>query len=760
MRRKFFKVTKIKGGKRIFNKSILKPGQFDWKKIMLSQRFAHNMSYILPFQRRYLSLEEINSDICLGCIPNKMSIIERKYFNLLKIVAQNTLQYLEKNGVDFSSKNYIFNKSFKEINQELVFPRLFSRLTLGWVVECYALSPKRLEQVHGTYGMGINRCFTSEELNRKNFLKYIFDNTQRYDSPQTNIYRDISKKDSDLYRYFFRKEKNNKLGLYYRLKNENVIDLDYFTPQNNDLTIDENVLKLLAMFYDIERGNNILITAFWRKPSLENLDLTSTNTPTYNQSITVKIKSELAKEISIYYCESLSYAIRQINGKLSNIIKLFNYFCWDAGKNIRLNDNQVERIIKSFKEFNSILDFNINGILAPYKDNLFRTMYLKILEHEMIGKMIDLKEFNNKDALKICQKAYPPKLKDYLDALNGTIRKDLIKEYLLQNKDEIIYSLFEGSVFNDATPKKIFHILKKSKPDNHTIKSGRSYILSKTYWHGFDEKASANIFKKAIDVFYQYLEIIEDISPSSIKGEEISIKKAMIIFISCVEIITSDEEIKPNFYHATKSDKRTYRAELKRGLKSNPSNQFRFTRIFLENLWKMNPIAINQKKRELIIEFENIIYEVEEKVFSANNIYAMKFLENIYLFFFENILSGFLYYEEYFDKFNNELYDGYSVLCTSKEKCFELFLALNEYFKTFEGKYISLDLNEKIKNRENVCLIEMPTKVSIGSEMYCLKYKFIFHISHVNKTIKMTDFKIEKIENNNLPLYFLEKFLE
>lgn len=710
---KRFKIL-AKGNMLRLKKYSYKPVKFNREDIMLAQRFNSNIHRIVPFINRHLTAEEMFAEMATGY--NMCNEIEtgNRVLKRLRNVAKTLYQWLLKAGVDFSTNDFINHEWFSKLNKSYL---QYSRLSLGWIVECYALPASRLEELHGIYGMGISRKFTKDELNSNYFSDYIYQHTKMSSEDEgVFIYENTSEIDCDIFRYFFRNDsKNKKYGLFHRLKSHNIIDLNCF-PQEP-----ENVLKLLAMFYDIEKRNNIILTAFWDKPSIENSDLIDQKVQTRNQEIIIKIKSELAKEISVYRAAIAADKINQIEDSWTNIINFLDFICWDTMAGHNLTKKQLMQVITLSSEFYREIEFEKSEAICSYNESLFCTMYLKLLQHEKIGEMADLKRVDE-EILKIREKDVPDITMDFISGLDGTICKDEFKSYLLEHKEEII-----SAVINDE-----FLI------DNDT------------------KTEPSKVFKLACNTIEVFLNVLEETDLKLCQGNEIELQSAMIIFITLVELLIDRKKLPALFYHSTHTDKRTPSAEIKKGLSGLRVNKTRFARKCIHNLWKYHPALIDLDKLKLIVNMEYIILNFEEMVYSANSLSAMEALDSFYQNLLKCIMDGVFNLDNYIDTFNNVIWENYGAVYQSDSIYLGFFLSMIG-IDTPSRKRIAIisKLNRSIQNGEKLCTVEIPLSKDGELKQFVLNYKFKFEISHESKLIDIIEAEVGSIELTS-PLDYLK----
>lgn len=178
-------------------------------------------------------------------------------------------------------------------------------------------------------------------------------------------------------------------GYRERLKESLNLDLDLF---------DKNILKnkcenakILYLLYMLEKKHfpttNIL--ELLSKPSMENIDNSLLGMKTYNGDIIAFIKNSLEKEMSLY-----------IKTKLQKITQSIT-FAWDELlENASSTADRMADVGYIFAEKGSLFIFPVLGIFArksetKYAHSPIETLYLKILQHEYSGNILNILEVNS-----------------------------------------------------------------------------------------------------------------------------------------------------------------------------------------------------------------------------------------------------------------------------------------------------------------------------------------------------------------------------
>lgn len=331
-------------------------------------------------------------------------------------------QDLEDAGIDISRNDYYKNPSFEKFKKSFVSEGGVS-ITEAWWIEQNLVGQKRLEKIYGPYAMGIERELTNEEMQEKNLFKALADKYPKKTRTENNIWK-----------YFYRDEgdeNDSKKGLFKRLEKIGFF-IDKF-PNSQEK------LRLMHFLYCFEVDNNVKIGAFLDKPTLENVDDGFIGVETKNGDLMAELKRGIGKSLSVEYRKRV----------LNRIV----YFttCWEEQikkiivyLDFTLTDEYEDTLKRICSQLEGIVSMMLPLQKGKYTDALLETFYLKLFEHEHIGKEYDVLDVNLRNTLPEEPVAYKPEIYRFL--AYRPIKKSEVESYLRNNKEELLPLVFERDV--------------------------------------------------------------------------------------------------------------------------------------------------------------------------------------------------------------------------------------------------------------------------------------------------------------------------
>lgn len=424
------------------------------------------------------------------------------------------IEELKEKKINISEDDYNENPAFKSLNEEFVMVDGIT-LTKAWWVEKYIVGQERLRKIYGKYELGIKYEFLENELKESVWFHELADK-----------YPEVCHTEADIYRYFYRNEKSNdgteRMGLIERLKK-----LGYDIQKFSECS--ERV-KLLYFLYCFEHEKRMELVPFLGKPTLENVDNSLVGDMTRNGALMKEIKRSVAKEIDAQYIVELNRSIVKIGKRWQgNIEKALSML--DASE----NGNYIKELERIEQQLSIMLMRIEDKQSVKYRDSALETFYLKLVQHESLGRELDIieaLEYAMKDL--DCNLAYRPSA--YKDLASSFVKENeegtAILKYIAENRKELAQFVF-----------------------------------------GEDE-ISSNMLKKfdlAVGKIKYYFDMLQDNSRFKL-NEGIPI---LVIVVCIQEIVVMDKKRKvPNpFYRHESGDLKTLNAELNFGTSAFRKNQ-------------------------------------------------------------------------------------------------------------------------------------------------------------------------------------------
>lgn len=525
-------------------------------------------------------------------------------------------------GVDLSSNDYYRHPEFIKRSQGYI---IGLGMSVGWAIEYYLIGQERLEKIYGCYDLRIHRELTVKESRQVEWHTSLADRFPEY-----------SRDSKDIYQYFNRKKK----GLVNRLKDLG-IDIKAFSNQSEEI-------RLLYFLYGFEKQNNIKITPFLSNPTLENIDNRLVGDITKNGDIMEKFKNSIAMGISndfIKTTKGVIYTIAlQWEEEIARTLQISSLS--DSQTNIyeltRINYN-VEKLLRTFTA-----NSEKNG---AYAHSLLETVYLKLCQHENIGRENDIIDVQN-STREACNNLPNCVSHHYLSLRYKVVKKEDTELFIKKNRCDLARLVYDKDV------------------------------ISSNEYTRFDTAASK------VPVF---LEMLDD-NTRYISSEVIP----ALLVVACIQEIMAlgkCDIIENKFYRYKSSDQKTLSAEMKNGKDAFRKNQLA---LIARVLRRMNSMAGRNEENKLFGELETKIDVILRKIFTCNSIDDMLYLND----FFRQLFQSFSLKREWIDyeakQFTDAMAAGY--VLGIEPFCYEYF------FGTVFDSSITLDLadiiNDQIRDAE------------------------------------------------------------
>lgn len=284
-------------------------------------------------------------------------------------------QEISRLKIDINDDQYKDQKEFIELNNILMTDTESQYIyTEAWFIEKYIIGQERLEKIYGCYAMGIKRKLKINELDINAMCRALtIYAPECYGYDEKDIYRNITRT-------------GEKAGLIQRLKEQLDFDVDAFCD-------DQEKLKLLYLCYRFEmKYGSKALTAFLQKPSLENEDTIWAGIKTANGEMTAFLKHNIEREITPQFILTAKRMVDMVATGWEHQIRDVRLQL-DANL-FKDNRNEIERIYKMVGEYAQF--YNKKSYLhGRYKHSLLETFYLKLLEHENLGREYDIISVSN-----------------------------------------------------------------------------------------------------------------------------------------------------------------------------------------------------------------------------------------------------------------------------------------------------------------------------------------------------------------------------
>jgi len=327
---------------------------------------------------------------------------------------------LKKLGIDVTKDDYINHPQFKELKQSFVTENRVT-MTEAWWVEKNLVGQKRLEKIYGPYAFGIERKLTDEEMKESEWLRNLADK-----------YPDKQRTPKDIWKFYHRDEGedegSSKKGLIKRLEK-----LGFYVDRFSD---SQEKVKLLYFLYCFETSNRVQLSSFLGNPTLENVDDSFVGVYTKNGELMSELKRTIARELSPGYTKKVLDLLVYIGNKweeqLEKVIIQLDYSI--DGEYLC----DLKRISEQLRDCLHTIHEMPEG---SYQDSILETFYLKLSQHENLGREFDIMDVNIMEETEDETLTYCPE--KYKILAYQTISKNEIESYLRNNKEELLNLVYE-----------------------------------------------------------------------------------------------------------------------------------------------------------------------------------------------------------------------------------------------------------------------------------------------------------------------------
>lgn len=337
---------------------------------------------------------------------------------------------LKDDGIDIEKDNYYCEPAFAKYYEEYVLGGECLSMTCAWYIEKYIVGQERLKKIYGSiYALGIEHNFTEEDLSWESLFKEISDWTCE---DIKDIEKNIMRPDG---------------GLLVRL----VDTLNFGVQEFEDDQVSR--LKLLYLIYNFERDYKMELMSLLKKPTLENVDNSMVGKQTKNGHITAKLKNEVMKEVPPQFIKNTKETLLKIILDWSSQIKKAMIYLY-LSENIDYTYD-IQRI-KDYLE-DLVRKLNLEHENVDYKHSLLETFYLKLLQHENLGRENDIIDVNKTISISSEDNVNEEYIKKMKVLMNELISYDKLSEYLLEieNRKRIAQIVYNTDKVNSNQLRKV-----------------------------------------------------------------------------------------------------------------------------------------------------------------------------------------------------------------------------------------------------------------------------------------------------------------
>ena len=566
-------------------------------------------------------------------------------------------------GVDLSKNDYNLHPAFIAMEDTY---RFNPAVPDSWLVERLFIGETRLEQIYGCYDLRISRKLTDEELTGAVWMSALADK-----------FPDSVKTTKDIGDGVYREES----GLDDCLK-EMGVDVTAFSDKNEKV-------RLFFFLYRFKTDIRRYLNSFFSKPTLENVDNFRVGDITRNGEMMRKLKNSVARGIS-------DSASRTIQETLVDIIlqwqdELIKVHEISQALTPELNIQDLQRINNNLDQLMRFTS-NSENHLGKYQHSLLETFYLKLCQHENIGRQHDLLDLQTR-----------------------------------------IKPVSEMSTAGNITPLKYKHVQKK---DIFLYIENNRSLLARIVFNKQD--ITSNEYAKFDRIAADIPTFIEVLSDNTFYKRSKTIPAALIVSYLLIANSPIVKERLPNpFYHYKTSDQKTLNAERKNGIQAFRKNQIAL--IFLV-IRQMDVLLGRTQERSILDQIEIKVDKIIRKILSCNSTGDMLRLHDFFLQQFQVLSMQQCLIDNEFQKFRNALNNRYDILFPDQ-------VQYDCLWGTLFGSDFTLSLASRINeyicqteargHKENYPIFFGPPE---GEECWWENFIILFTIDPSAESITLVDF--------------------
>lgn len=435
----------------------------------------------------------------------------------------------------------------------------------SWFIEKYLIGQERLEEKYGCYMLGIERKLSADELNWNNLYGYL-DN--KY--PGSDAKRNITRTD--------------KSGLLVRIRDTFGFELSEFPNQQQDR------MKFVYLLYCFERDFNVEFTTYLNNPTLENVNDIIINCNTKNGYLMEYLRRRLTRELSPVFLNKCNTCcckmIEEWEAELQKLMfKLDTLVTRDTRDELNNSCNLAFKLLGSIEH---------NTEHGKYKHRLLETVYLKLWQHENLGRENDILEVT--ETTQTFMKSLPADLTEYRKLAGRTVYKKELQTFIKENRKQLAKLVFETDSVSSNQYKK---------------------------------------FDRASERIELYIEMLND---NTFVNKYVDIPELLVV-AALQEIVNLDKkEILPNqFYRYSSAEQRTMNSELAYGKEA-----FRKSQLAWVGRVNTRYNAYNGRRDAALLAYrtQSILDKVIVNLFSTNSVVDMLIVHNFFMQLTDEIFTS------------------------------------------------------------------------------------------------------------------------
>jgi len=291
-----------------------------------------------------------------------------------ELFKENIKEFLLSNNIDIHNPHFKESENYQKIKDTRILGSAYGSMSIGEFIERFLLTS---DEVSNTYESEYDLGATADLIGRcedRDVAREII-----------TLIRSIPEKDIDTETEEFVNKFYRPDGLIDRLKKYLNFDLDAFDKTSKKYKYER--CKILYFFYMLEHdyipATNVLLLL--SKPSMENIDNSPLHMQSYNGMTIELIKESLEKELSLPVKAEINKCVKEIvtlwDKVLANSQILMDFFC-DTGCEYDFEE--------TIKLLSSGLTEQDAKCTPQYTLSPMETLYLKVVQHEYLGNIIDV----------------------------------------------------------------------------------------------------------------------------------------------------------------------------------------------------------------------------------------------------------------------------------------------------------------------------------------------------------------------------------
>lgn len=503
-----------------------------------------------------------------------------------KIYEESELRKIVDESIDIKNGDYRTNPDFIKLNEGYI-SELGRYVTGAWWVENHLVGQERLEKLYGPYDMRVHRKLLPEETKEEVLFSLLADK-----------YEDKSRTPKDIYRYFYRNEEKEetKLGLFKRMKKIG-FDWDRFGK-------DDKRIKLMYFLYCFELENKVKIGAFLGNPTLENVDNLCVGLSHKNSQLMSKLKRGVAMDINPIYQAAVNNALVAIATHWEEQIrKIIAYL------DFSINDSYLETLRRISFQIEGCVQMIGEAKNLPYENAILESFYLKLAQHESLGRESDILDINLTCVPDETEVTYRPEVFEAL--AYQPLKRVEMYDYLRNNKDKLLPLVFE-------------------KDDISTYEKRR--------------------YDKVLENLKNFMDMVETHTKAT--ESEIVPKLYAIVFMQEFLNIDKSEKIDNKYYRYQTGELKSLYTELALGDEARIKSQLAIPRRVTRRMYKY---AAKTEIAELAFAAEVCIDRILMRIYQCNNLNDMLFVHNFFMNLTDTIFLADKQLEEAFKRLNKNI---------------------------------------------------------------------------------------------------------